>query len=675
MASTKTQIAPKNLSATIATSDRLDVRRFEVVDTMSSLFEVRLVALCTNPDVDFEAVAGLPARFVISQPNGGERSWNGLCSAIQQVRVEEGGASTYELTIVPRLWFLTQKRNHRAFQQISEPDIVVTLLDEWQIEHRLAIDRNAYKTRKYRVQYAESDYAFVCRMLEDVGISFYFESQGDHSVLVVSDTPHRNEPRSPAIHFHDSPDLGAAREHVTNVRIGRRVRPGRYVMQDHDYRLAPDFPLVASAAATEGGVEDRLERFHYAPGAFLFGTDQGEPTPSADDKGRTRSDPRAGEILASKRLDAKRGAAKTITFRTSALDLAPGTVLRIDDHPRSDLRSDHPLLVVGSRIRGEANEPWTHECEARSTTAPHRPPLATPKPRVTGVESATVVGPNGEEIHTDEFGRVRVHFHWDRSSGRDDTSSCWIHVSQPWSGSGFGGMNLPRVGQEVLVSFLGGDPDRPIIVGRVYTNLQKVPYKLPEHKTRSGWRSASTGNGTGYNEIMFEDAAGREQVVTHAEKDRSDHTNHDHASTVQNDRTAVVGHDDSERVGGNKVSQIAGSVTKIVGGSESRQVGGSVNWHVGPERASSLSAAAAGGNWLVYPTTEALIAIAPPGSTPTTWIQLHEKEINITTGNARVRLMDDAVEIWAKKNIVVKSEEGDIAVEAPAGKIFLKSPG
>src|SRR5262249_19086768 len=161
---------------------------------------------------------------------------------------------------------------------------------------------------------------------------------------------------------------------------------------------------------------------------------------------------------------------------------------------------DQRLLVVAATLSGEVNGEWRQVCEARSAAIPYRPPLSTPKPRATGVESATVVGPAGAGIHTHEFGRVRGPLHWDRESRMNEDSSCWIHVSQPWGGAGYGGINLPRVGQEVIVDFLGGDPDRPVITGRVYTNLQKVPYRLPERKTQSGWRSNSSPRAEGYNE-------------------------------------------------------------------------------------------------------------------------------------------------------------------------------
>ncbi|MFO0761715.1 MAG: type VI secretion system tip protein TssI/VgrG [Byssovorax sp.] len=549
----------KNLAVHVASGDALDVRSFSIEERMSSLFEVTLIVVSENHSVEFDAVVGQPARFDL---HGGhhDRVWSGLCNHFAQVKVEPSGLSTYELTIVPELWLLTQRKNYRIFQQMSEPDIALKLLDEWGIKPELRIDRGAYKKRKYRVQYAEPDYAFLSRMLEDAGITFYFEQQGEESKLVLADAPHLGHKRALPLSFQD--DVSAAHrsggEFATNVRMGQKVRPGKVTLRDHDYRRAPSYKLMTSAA---GGlpVEGKLEQFHYTPGAFLFGSDQGEATPAADDKGKVRTDEKEGALLAQKRLDAKRGSARVCTFETNAYDLCPGVVLSLAGHPHGALGDSKKLLVTSATMHGTDTGDWSLRCEARGTEVPYRPDHVTPRPTVNGVESATVVGPKGEEIHTDEFGRVRVHFHWDRESQMDDNSSCWIHVSQPWGGSGYGGMNLPRIGQEVLVDFLGGDPDRPVIVGRMYTNLQKVPYKLPQNKTQSGWRSNSTGGGGGYNEIMFEDAAGKELVNIQAQKDLTETVKHDETTTVWNNSTNVVGTAYSLTIGEPKLGQSPGT--------------------------------------------------------------------------------------------------------------------
>jgi type VI secretion system secreted protein VgrG len=568
-----TQARQARFEVNLASDDVLDVRRFSVHERISALFSVTVTAVSPSADLDFEAVIGKAARFVAQAGLAGEvrtRVWTGICKEVHEVAAEETGLSTYEIEIVPVLFLASQRRNHRMFQLLSDVDIVSKILSEWGIEPDLRLHAT-YKKRKYRVQYGESDYAFLSRLLEEAGVSFYFTGDSGETRLVLSDAPETNDPRDPRIPFRDRPgdvDL----EHVTRVRVGRRVRPGRYTLRDHDYRRPASYRLLASAAA-EGGIEQQLERFHYTPGAFLFESDRGEATPTADDRGRYRTDEAEAAAIAQRRLDAQRSEAFSCTFESNAVDLAPGVVFGMRDHPRAEIGDGRALLVVESRLHGEVGQGWKLEAEARSAAVRFRPPLTTPKPKVNGVESATVVGPPGEEIHTDEFGRVRVHFHWDRESRMDQNSSCWIHVSQPWGGTGYGGVNLPRVGQEVLVDFLGGDPDRPVIVGRVYTNLQKVPYPLPDNKTQSGWRSNSTNQTGGYNELMFEDSAGEELVRMQAEKDMHKLVKNDEEHTVGRDRTrqvgeterVSVGNNQSITVGVNRVAQIGNNDTTMVG--------------------------------------------------------------------------------------------------------------
>ena len=602
------QLGGKNLEVEIASGDALDVRNFSVQERVSALFQVNLVVVSDNPGIEFDAVVGQPARFVVHAGTH-ERFWSGLCSHFEQVRVEPGGLSTYQLTIVPPLWLLTQRKNYRMFQQISEPDIVLKVLKEWDIEPEVRIDRAAYKKRKYRVQYAESDFAFISRMLEDAGIAYYFEQVGAETKLVLSDAPHANPKRAHPVAFMD--DTSAVRkldmEFATGVRMGQRVRPGKYTLRDHDYRRPPSYKLMSSASGGQG-VEDKLERYHYTPGAFLFGTDQGDASVVADDRGKTRTDEKEAAILAQKRLDAKRGSARVCTFETNAHDLAPGVVMSMAGHPHGALSDSRTLLIVESSLNGTALGEWSHHCEARGTEVPFRPEMVTPKPKVNGVESATVVGPAGEEIHTDEFGRVRVHFHWDRESKMNERSSCWIHVSQPWGGAGFGGSNLPRIGQEVIVDFLGGDPDRPVIVGRLYTNLQKTPYKLPDNKTQSGWQSRSSpgGGGDNYNEMMFEDKKGQELVRMQAEKDlnklvkhdeqvkigndRTKQVVHDDALTVGNDRTRMVGHDESVSIGNDRTRMVGNNESVTIGNSRSKSIGVNESLFVGADQSEQIGA-------------------------------------------------------------------------------------
>jgi type VI secretion system secreted protein VgrG len=572
-----------NMSVTVASGDSLDVREFHVHQALSSLFEVTLTVMSENPDIDFEAVAGKEASFTLHLLEGAAgavgvaapRTWSGLAAELHQIRVEPQGLTTYQLRIVPTLWLLTQRRNHRIFQMKTELEIVEQLLGEWGIPFDEKIS-GKYKSRKYRAQYGESDYVFMSRMLEDAGISFYF----DESKLVLADAPQVNGLREPAIAFLDQPTAASQREHVTAVRIGRRVRPGKYTMRDVDYRRPATYQLMTSAAEP-AGVEEKLERFHYTPGAFLFDSDKGESTPFADDRGRHRADEGEGGKLAKKRLAAKRGDALTSAFSTNALDLAPGVVMSMLNHPHRSLADGTRHLVLSSQLDGTHDSAWSHHVEVRSAADPFYPEMKTPKPKVLGAETAVVVGPAGEEIHTDEFGRCRVQFHWDREGKMNEDSSCWIPVSQPWGGAGYGGSNLPRIGQEVLIDFLGGDPDRPMIMGRVYTNLQKTPYSLPANKTQSGWKSNSSPTSGGYNELMFEDLAGSELVRFQAQKDHHELVKNDRQSTIGNDRSTSIGNDESQMVGNDLTQQVVNNLSEMVGMNRSRSVGSNEAVQVG----------------------------------------------------------------------------------------------
>ena len=572
-----------NQEVTISSSDQLDVREFSVHQSMSSPFTVTVTALCRNADIDFEAVIGNEASFTLRgrSADGAPRVWRGICSELHQLGVEEQGLSTYHLRIVPRMWAASQRRNHRIFQLKTELDIVLQILEEWGVEVEKKIEQQ-YKTRKYRVQYGETDYVFLSRMLEEAGISFYFADKDGKTVCVLSDAPQHNDERALPIAFRDQPSV-ADKEHVTAVRVSRHVRPGKVTLRDHDYRKPADYALSGSAAS--GGVEEKLESFHYVPGAFLFESDKGEPTPAADDKGMHRPNEAEGAKLAEKRLHAARSDASVASFHTNVIDLAPGTVMRVLDHPQRELGDTRKLLVLESRIDGRANEELSHYCEVRSADQPYNPPLHQSKPQVSGVESATVVGPGGEEIHTDEFGRVRVQFHWDREGQRDENSSCWIHVSQPWSGAGFGGSNLPRIGQEVIVDFLGGDPDRPVITGRVFNNLQKTPYKLPANKTQSGWKTNSSPSNGGYNELMFEDKAGGELLRMRAEKDMASRINNDKQTSVGRHRSDAVGGNDKETVSGDQSHNVDGGKTSTVGKDEMSSIMGNLTSLTGGARA------------------------------------------------------------------------------------------
>jgi type VI secretion system secreted protein VgrG len=491
------------LILTLASDEPLDVRDFTIDEALSRPFDIQLTAMSHSVDVDFEAAIGKPARFEIqraSSVDGDTRYFTGICASIRLLEVEEQGLSTYAVRLVPELWLLTERRNYRIFQDMSELDIALDVLRGWGIQPIVRLDTGSYEKRRMRTQYAETDFDFVNRLLEEIGVTYFFDQVGGESPMVLSDRPGSARAR-PAVPFIDRPSQLILHDYVTAVQTGREVRPGKFTQSDVDYRKPHDYPLMASVAGGNG-VEEKLERYHHEYGSFLWKTAAGGDTPFADDRGAARTNERGGSTQAQKRLDAQRVTARKATFRTTAHDLRPGLVFTISGHPRGELAA--PLLIESSQWTGRATDgSWTHTLEARYTDTDYRPPMRTPKPRALGIESATVTGPAGEVIHTDEFGRVRVHFHWDRTGPSDERSSCWIPVSQPWAGAGFGGISLCRVGQEVIVDFLGADPDRPVVLGRVFTTTTPPPYKLPKFKMVSGHRSdtytapGSNGSGSG----------------------------------------------------------------------------------------------------------------------------------------------------------------------------------
>jgi type VI secretion system secreted protein VgrG len=603
---------------------------------MSAPFTVTVTAVSKNPDIDFDAVIGQEASFTLHGRtlDGSPRTWSGVCCEMHQLRVDEHHLATYHLRIAPRMWLASHKKNRRIFQCQTELAIAKQMLEEWGVTVEEKI-QGQYKTRKYRVQHGESDLSFLSRMLEEAGISFYFTEKGDKTVCTLSDAPHTNEERSRPIPYRDTPTV-ADKEHVTAVRVSRQVRPGKVTLRDHDYRRPADYPLGASASSS--GVEAELESFHYVPGAFLFQSDKGEKTPFADDRGMHRADEDEGQKLTQKRLAAARGDASTAAFNTNVIDLAPGTVLRILDHPHRAVSDAQRLLVLESRIDGRPGEELSHVCEVKSASEPYHPPLTQAKPRAAGPDSATVVGPVGDEIHTDEFGRVRVQFHWDREGTRDEKSSCWIHVNQPWGGANYGGTNLPRIGQEVVVDYFEGDPDRPVITGRVYTNLQKTPYKLPANKTQSGWKSNSSPTNGGYNELMFEDKAGNELLHMRAEKDMTTRVNHDQALSVGRHRLESVAGNDREAVLGDQSHSVDGMKQSMVGQDEMSSILGSLIHLTGADRVLQTT-----GSSSSQAATHAIVS---------------DQGTTLTVGNSMIHIGPDSITIQSPTLLLNPGETG-----------------
>lgn len=578
--------------------EELSVRQFAASEGLSQMFSLQLAVMSPKPDIDLARIVGFDASLRIDsgKSNAADRVryWTGICShmelahiAPQDQKADQLGTSehTYQMTVVPRLFLLSQRTNYRIFQHQSVVEIVEALLEEWDVERAWKVDKKSYPKLEYRVQYGESDLKFITRLLEEAGITFWFpDNDKKGSVLTLSDALHSGEARAAKLRFVDNPNESQAQEYITDIEMTLEVHPGLYTVRDFDPRK-PAINLLGQSSGKAPANEGKYEFFHFQQGAFLAEVDnKSGDTPVADQDGAARYDPKRGSRYAQRLFDADRHDRKEIEFATNTTDLWPGLVFQIEQHPHPDLSSSAKLLTTSLQIQGSATDAWETTGEAVFANQPYRPAEVTDKPIARGVQSATVVGPKDKEIFTDEFGRVRVHFPWDRLSKRNDKSSCWIRVAQGWAGSGFGMVNLPRIGQEVLVSFLGGDPDTPIVTGRVFNATQPHPYPLPEHKTRSTWRSSSSPGSRGFNEVMFEDQKGFELVSVQAQRDKHQLVKNDETLTVMNDRSERIKHDELATVKKDRTEHTLGDRIEITDKERLTVVGGTRRALVGGDR-------------------------------------------------------------------------------------------
>jgi len=536
----------------------LTFRSCDIREAISKCFRASVVALSADDDLDLDGLVGRAAALRIEQPGGGCRVLRGVCLSAEQVQGEETGLSTYAIEIGPRLALLEHRSRYRVFQHQSVVDIVQAVLADWSLTAKLALDRTRYPRLSYRVQFGESDLAFVSRLLEEAGISFTFETEDVAGVadVLLEDASHENEVEVVAQH-RENLTAGTSTPHVTRVRVGRKLRTGRVVLRDVHFRLRADAKLLGDVAVKGS---EAFESYAYVHGASVTElTTAPGGTPVADARGAARPDAKTLDQLAQQGVERAQGRRREVSFETNVTSLRPGLTLHIQGHPRDELRGGD-LLVTELRTTGTLDATgWKIEARALFTDVPFRPLLETPKPRAQGVQTATVVGIQGEDIHTDEYGRVLVQFAWDRENGFDEKSSCWLRVSQGWAGGGHASFALPRVGDEVLVGFFDANPDQPVVIGRLHNAASPVPYRLPMAKTVSTWRSASVPATGGYNELKFDDAAGSELVSVQAERDMMTLVKNTDTIDVGTSRLTRIGTTDDKAVGDRCTVTIAGA--------------------------------------------------------------------------------------------------------------------
>ena len=617
----------------------LEVRRFTIHEAMSTPYVVELLLRSPEQSIPLEPFlnekASLTIKSGVAHLTTKERTWTGVASHMEQIRSETPAAgkkplSTYYMRIVPKLWLLSQKSDTRIFQRKTLIEIVDAVLGEHGVTAAKKLKGN-YRKLDYVVQYAESDLAFVSRLLEDWGVSYYFDYAAG-GVLTLDDHPEDVGPRGP-LRFNDSPSQSAEKEFVTHLRIGHRVRPGKVVERDFDFRRKHDYPLFGKSPVSPPR-EDFYELYGYRPGVMLAidASDGDGSTPVADDKGKVRSVEAKGHEHAERAHASARRPKRFVAFRTNCVDLAPGTTLTVDGHPRDDVGKK--ILVTDFSLDGTPGGEWVHEAEAVFADVPHAPARRTPRPVIHGTQTAVVVGPPGQEIWTDEFGRVRVQFAWDRQGKKDDNSSCWIRVSQSWAGRGYGTIMIPRVGQEVLVSFFEGDPDQPVIVGRVYNAVRTMPKEAltPKYQTRSTWMSDTSDHvDASFNEIRYEDEKEKEFIYVQAQRDLQ----------------KLVKRNETERTGQNRATVIGGNRSTIVARIDATMVGTKYSLQMMEEPS---------------PSDLKILEMQKPDVKPApTKIELVDAKILVTSGKATSTFEGRDITFEAKGQITFKAG-GDIVV-------------
>jgi type VI secretion system secreted protein VgrG len=551
-----------------------DVLLFHTLDVheeLGRLAEYNITVLSDKKDIDPNDLLGKHVTVKLELPKGGPRYFDA-----QVVRFALAGkrGRYYRYTIVARpwLWFLTRTSDCRIFQGKKAPDILKEIFNKYpdvQAKWKLT---GTHASREYCVQYRETDFNFVSRLMEEEGIYYYYEhSKGKH-VVVFADSPggHSASPKCGSLPYVD-PDRAVREDvdHVSAWSFSREIQSGAYVLDDYNFKT-PSVDLLEKRNDKLPNGGSTGEIYDY-PGRY---TNAGE-----------------GKHYAQIRLEELHADYELAHAVTNARGLGVGELFKLTGYPRGEQNREYLVTAASHHLEYsdyeslDAGSPSSYDCSftALSSKVAFRPRRLTPKPVVQGVQPALVVGPSGDEIYTDEYGRVKVHFYWDRHDKKNENSSCWVRVCHPWAGKNWGMIHIPRIGQEVIVDFLEGDPDCPIITGRVYNAEQMPPWALPANMTQSGilTRSSKGGTAANANSIRFEDKKGSEQVWIHAEKnqdievehDETHFVGHDRRKTIDHDETTHVKHDRTETVDNNETISIGVDRTENVGSNESITIG------------------------------------------------------------------------------------------------------
>jgi len=582
--------------------DTLQLRQLHGTEELSRLFTFNVQVISESKTVDPKALLGKSATVEVETDGGGKRYLNGVISRFG-MRGQDASKYSYFLEMRPWLWLATRKTDFKIFQNMTVPDIIRDVLGKYgePMEFRLT---KAYPSVEYLVQYSESDCNLVCRLAEDLGIYFHFKhSSGSHTLVFCDDTISSHEPMAGGgLPFYPPEKAAVAREeNLDDWDFTQGLRSGKVATDDFDFKK-PRADLTNTRKMPPGHANDGFETYEF-PGQF-----------TEYDQGEHYAKVRVEEHIAAHERVAGQGNARNLVGAT-------GCFMTLRNYPREDQNVQHLLISVTYHFTenvqvSDASVGSTQRfaIEALPTTRAFRPARITPKPRTQGLQTAWVVGPPGEEIYCDKYGRVKVQFHWDRIGAMDENSSCWMRFSSSWAGSNFGAIAIPRIRMEVLVDHIDANPDRPIIVGVVYNADNMPPWSLPANQTQSGIKTRSSKggaagagmkNGPGdANALRFEDKAGQEQLWLHAQKDqlievendeahwvghdRQKNVDHDETTVIGNDRTETVNHDETITVHNNRTERVDVNEKISIGVNRDEDVGVNETVTIGVNRTKTV---------------------------------------------------------------------------------------
>ncbi|MFT4113345.1 type VI secretion system Vgr family protein [Silvibacterium sp.] len=530
-------------------ANKLLVRSYSGEEGISELFRYDLELYSEDPALDFTQIVGQNVTLQIPLSSGSSQYVNGMVGRFTQAGRDDR-FTTYLVELRPWLWALTMSAGCAIYQNQTTLDIVKAVFNGLGFSDFSDKTTGTYTAREYCVQYRETAFAFVSRLLEEEGIAYYFTHDASkHTLVLVDDTSNWGTcPGLTAARFVGGDPRYLADDMVLDCLLEQAVTVGAVKLDDFNFTI-PATQLLATASGS-----DASRSVYDYPGLYAQQSD--------------------GETVAGKRLAALQTEAKTLHGSSLCRAFHAGAQFTLSGHYRSDLNAAYILRRLTQR---GTQDDYSNSFSAFPAATAFHPPLRTPRPVIAGTQTATVVGKAGEEIWTDQYGRVVVQFHWDQQGQSDEKSSCWVRVAQGWAGNLWGSIFIPRIGQEVVVSFLEGNPDRPLVTGCVYNAQQAVPYTLPDDQTKSTLKTSSSKGGSGFNEIRFEDKAGSEELFLQAQKDMTVNILNNESLTVAGTRTLSVTGNETHTNKGDFSSTISGNFTLKIDGNLSIEAGGTVS--------------------------------------------------------------------------------------------------